>query len=122
MRCEGSPQRDHTLVHGGDVDGLGLVDVRLISEDAHLHLGAGNVGQQKSAAETLVTLGIVVLERELEIHGLDELALQRRSGRTPGQAQDTYRVLLGTLQNCGNSLMISIAADLASHPASCAGT
>eukprot|EP00959_Pyramimonas_sp_CCMP1952_P054279 1135243-Pyramimonas_sp.AAC.1 len=46
-----------------------------ISEHAHLQLGTGDIGEGDGAAETLVLLGIVVLETDLELDGLSELAL-----------------------------------------------
>lgn len=49
----------------------------------HLHAGARNEGQLDSAAETLVLLGVVVLETDLELDGLSELA-----GLGPSPLQD----------------------------------
>lgn len=46
----------------------------LVTEDAELHL-AGDVGEAVGARETLVLLRVVVLESNLELHGLKELAL-----------------------------------------------
>ena len=46
-----------------------------ITEDADLHAGAGNVGKLDGTGETLITLGIVVLKSDLELDGLDEIAL-----------------------------------------------
>ena len=40
---------------------------------AHLKLGAGHVGESNGTAETLIFLGIVVLESNLELNGLREL-------------------------------------------------
>ena len=51
--------------------------MHLVTEDADLELGARDVGEEEGAAETLVTLGIVVLQGDLKINGLDEVALQR---------------------------------------------
>ena len=62
-------------VHGGDAQQLGVVDVAGVSEEAHLELGARDVGEQQRAGETLVTLGIVVLQGDLQVHRLGELAL-----------------------------------------------
>merc|ERR1711879_921812 len=50
------------LVHAGQVVGLGLVAVNLVTQDAHLHLGLGGVPQLDSASKTLVLLGIIVLK------------------------------------------------------------
>ena len=56
-------------------DLLGLVAVKGITENADRHLGAGDVGETDRARETLVTLGIVVLESNLELNGLNEVTL-----------------------------------------------
>lgn len=39
------------------------------------HVGAGDGRQLDSARETLVTLGIIVLQADLELDGLEEVAL-----------------------------------------------
>jgi hypothetical protein len=54
---------------------LGLVAVKSITENADGHLGAGDVGETNGTRETLVTLGIVVLESNLELNSLDEVTL-----------------------------------------------
>jgi len=54
---------------------LGTIDVGSVTEQADGHARTGNVGQLDSSRETLVTLGIVVLEANLEFDGLDEVAL-----------------------------------------------
>lgn len=61
------------LVLHGDL--LGLVAVKGITENADGHLGAGDVGETDGTRETLVTLGIVVLESNLELDSLDEVTL-----------------------------------------------
>jgi hypothetical protein len=48
---------------------LRSVDVVLVTEDADLHVRSGNRRQLDSARETLVTLGIIVLETNLELDG-----------------------------------------------------
>ncbi len=58
-----------------DVQLLGLVAVGLVAEHAHGHAGLAQVGQTQLAAETLVALRVVVLDANLELHGLDEAAL-----------------------------------------------
>jgi len=45
-----------------------------ITEDTNLHLRAGAVGKLHSATETLILLGIVVFQSNLELDGLSELA------------------------------------------------
>ena len=52
-----------------------LVLVLFVGDDADLKVGAGVVGKSDSSDETLVLLGIVVLEANLEFDGLGELAL-----------------------------------------------
>jgi hypothetical protein len=44
-----------------------------VAEHAELELRAGDVGERHGAVETLVLLGIVVLEADLELDGLGEL-------------------------------------------------
>merc|ERR1711974_178108 len=51
--------------HAGDALRLGLVTMLLITEHANLELRAGDVLQLDGARETLVLLGIVVLEADL---------------------------------------------------------
>jgi hypothetical protein len=46
-----------------------------ITKHAHPHLRAGDMGQLNRAAETLVLLRVVVLETNLKLNSLSELAL-----------------------------------------------
>jgi hypothetical protein len=46
-----------------------------IADNANLHPRAGDVGEAESARETLIAVGVVVLEVELEVNGLLEVAL-----------------------------------------------
>merc|ERR1712179_757383 len=62
-------------IHAVNASGLGLIDMEGISEDADRHGWAGHVGQLDGASETLVLLRVVVLEHNLELDGLQELAL-----------------------------------------------
>lgn len=39
------------------------------------HTGARNVGKADGAGETLVTLGVIVLQTDLELDGLEEVTL-----------------------------------------------
>ena len=57
------------------VDRLGAVDVGGICENADGHARAGDMGELDGARETLVALGVVVLETNLELDGLDKVAL-----------------------------------------------
>ena len=57
-------------VDGIDVDLLVLHDVEVlgVSDQADLKAGSGDVGQADGAGETLVLLGVVVLEADLKLH------------------------------------------------------
>jgi len=75
------------------VELLSTVDIGSIGKNAELHTGSGNVGELDSTGlkvsqvrihscscyrfthETLVPLGVVVLETDLELNGLDEVSL-----------------------------------------------
>jgi len=61
--------------HAGDAESLGLVDVDLVSHDAHLDAGTAGVGKTDNTRETLVLCLVPVLETDLELDGLDELAV-----------------------------------------------
>jgi hypothetical protein len=61
--------------HGVDTAVLGTVEIVLVTEDADGHVGAGDGGQLDGAGETLVTLGVIVLQADLELNGLKEVAL-----------------------------------------------
>jgi hypothetical protein len=56
--------------HGVDAAVLGTIDIVLVTENANGHVRAGNSGQLDGARETLVTLGVIVLEADLELDGL----------------------------------------------------
>lgn len=60
--------------HTVKTDFLGLIVVKSVSKNADLHFGAGNIGELDGTRETLVSLGIVVLETDLEFDGFGELA------------------------------------------------
>jgi hypothetical protein len=67
---------------------LGTIDIVLVTENAEGHAGAGDDGQLDGSGETLVTLGIIVLEADLELDGLEEVPpamilamLRRRAAR-----------------------------------------
>lgn len=61
--------------HGVDTAVLGTVDIVLVTQDADGHVGARNAGQLDGAGETLVTLGVIVLQADLELDRLQEVAL-----------------------------------------------
>ncbi|GMR53969.1 hypothetical protein PMAYCL1PPCAC_24164, partial [Pristionchus mayeri] len=84
-------------VHAGEAARVSLVAVLLISEHAHLHVRLGDVLQSDGSAETLVLLGIVVLQTDLELDGLTELAL----------------LLLRSLEDLSDGLIQELARDLA---------
>jgi hypothetical protein len=46
-----------------------------ITKHAHLHLGAGDVGQLNRATETLVLLWVIVLQANLKLNCLSELPI-----------------------------------------------
>jgi len=70
----------HELKAGG----LSLVAMEGITKNTHGHLGAGNVGELDGTRETLITLGIIVLETDLELDGLGELPLLLLGGNLNG--------------------------------------
>lgn len=61
--------------HGVDTTVLGTIEIVLVTEDADGHVGAGDGRQADGAGETLVTLGVIVLEADLELDGLEEVTL-----------------------------------------------
>merc|ERR1719151_154313 len=75
--------------HEGNSLGLGLIAVLLVAEHAHGELRTRHVSQLHSAGESLVLLGIVVLEADLQVDGLHELA---------------FFGLLGMLEHLGHAL------------------
>ena len=79
-----------------------------ISKHAHPHLGARNVGQLHGATETLVFLGVVVLQTNLEFHGLRELPvllLCSSSNLGDGLPEDIALKLTAE----GNSIILGLA-------------
>lgn len=46
-----------------------------ISNDANLQTGSADIGETVRAAETLILLGIVVLQANLQFNGLEEVSL-----------------------------------------------
>jgi len=62
-------------VHGVVVELLSLVAVGSISKNANSHTGLAWDRKLQCASETLVLLGIVVLQTDLELNGLDEPTL-----------------------------------------------
>jgi len=61
--------------HGINTEVLGTIDIVLVTENADGHVGAGDLGELDGTRETLVTLRVVVLETDLELDGLEEVAL-----------------------------------------------
>jgi hypothetical protein len=85
--------------HGVNTTVLGTIDIVLVTENATIvsaqvlpsfvrrnifalgsnipdgHVWAGNLGELDGSRETLITLGIVVLEANLQLDGLEEVAL-----------------------------------------------
>jgi len=62
-------------VESGQVLLLRLLLVLEVADDADAHVGAAQIRQAESASETLVLLGVVVLQVDLKINRLGELAL-----------------------------------------------
>ena len=54
---------------------LRTIDVVLVTQDAEGHARTWDGGKLDSAAETLVTLGVVVLQADLKLDRLEEVAL-----------------------------------------------
>jgi len=61
--------------HGIDSEMLSTIDIVLVTKDANGQVWAGYVRELDSSGETLVTLGIVVLEADLKLDCLEEIAL-----------------------------------------------
>jgi len=61
--------------HVLELDKLGTINVHGVGENADGHAGSGEVRKLDGSRETLVTLGVVVLETNLELDGLDEVPL-----------------------------------------------
>lgn len=61
--------------HVLQVNLLGLIDVGGVGQNAERHSGSGNVGQLDGTRETLVSLGVVVLQTDLQLDGFDEVSL-----------------------------------------------
>jgi hypothetical protein len=62
----------HVLVRNAGLDSLILVE--LISDDANGESGAGDFGKSHGPAETLVLLGVVVLQGDLQVNALLEVS------------------------------------------------
>jgi len=61
--------------HGINTTVLGTIDIVLVTEDADAHVWARNLGKADGSRETLVTLRVIVLEADLELDSLEEVAL-----------------------------------------------
>lgn len=62
--------------HARDTELLGLIEVNLVTKDADLVVELGGVGETDNAGETLLFRGVEVLEADLELDSLDELAVR----------------------------------------------
>merc|ERR1719378_83609 len=82
--------------HGVHAKGLGLINMLLISQQTNLVLELGHVLQLDGSGETLVLLWIVILEADLEVHGLGELPL----------------LVLAVLEDSVDTLIQSVTGDL----------
>jgi len=65
--------------HAGNAKSLGLVEVHLITKDANLDASTAGIGKTDNTRETLVLSLIPVLETNLELNSLSELALTAMS-------------------------------------------
>jgi len=61
--------------HGVDLKLLCDIEVLLISDDAHLSVGASLLGQDIRTSETLILRGVKVLQTNLKLNRLEESAL-----------------------------------------------
>lgn len=80
-------------VHRVDADRFRFLTVLVVSEDADLHLRARREGELDGPGETLVLLRVVVLEADLELDGLGELALLLGRG-----LEDAWKVKSGSVE------------------------
>jgi len=97
--------------HVVDTDAVGLLAMDGVTEDAALEVGAGDGGEFKGSGETLLASGVVVLEGDLALDGLDEVALL---------ALDVLSVLLDGLaagegKDVGDSLVKEGRVQLVGH-------
>lgn len=63
------------IAYGVDTTVLGTVEIVLVTKNADGHVGAGDGRQANGTRETLVTLGVVVLQADLELDGLQKVSL-----------------------------------------------
>ena len=56
---------------------LRTIDVMLVTQDTDRHARAGDGGELDGAAETFVTLRVIVLQADLELDSLQEVSLLR---------------------------------------------
>lgn len=78
---------------------LGLVAVDFITQNADAQVGTRNVGETDGTGETLVTVGIVVLQTDLEFNSFVEVAL--------------LAWFVGSRQNASNGLTDSSSGNFA---------
>merc|ERR1719357_706071 len=95
--CSASSGRQLTCNH---TQSFGLVAVLLISKQADLVLLTWHVLQLHGSGETLVLLGVVVLQTNLEVNSLEELPLLLLGGREDG-IDALIECLLGHLTHSG---------------------
>jgi hypothetical protein len=63
------------LSHGLETGSASSLNVDLVTDDANRELVAGDGGEDDGTGETLLFVGVVVLEAELKLNGLGEVAL-----------------------------------------------
>jgi len=83
--------------HGLNANSLSLSVVDIVTDHADLEARARNVGEDDGTGETLLLVGVVGLESDLELDRLDVLAL----------------AALGLCEDLGNSVLEGFAGELA---------
>ena len=61
--------------HGINTSSLSTVDIDGVTKDTDGHVRTGDLGKLDGTRETLISLGVVVLESDLELNGLQEVSL-----------------------------------------------
>ena len=100
-----------------DADAVGLLAMDGVTEHAALEVGAGDGGELEGSRETLLASGVVVLEGDLALDGLDEVALLALEllsglgdGLTGGEGKDVSDSLVkeGRVQLVGHGYKVRV--------------
>ena len=103
--------------HVVDADAVGLLAMDGVTEHAALEVGAGDGGELEGSRETLLASGVVVLEGDLALDGLDEVALLALEllsglgdGLTGGEGKDVGDSLVkeGRVQLVGHGYKVRV--------------